>query len=561
MERAKHPIRRCAVYTRKSSEEGLEQDFNSLHAQREACEAFIASQQGEGWKLIKAAYDDGGISGATMDRPALQRLLDDIGHGLIDVVVVYKVDRLTRSLADFAKMVEIFDGHGVSFVAVTQQFNTTTSMGRLTLNVLLSFAQFEREVTGERIRDKIAASKRKGLWMGGVAPLGYDFRDRRLVVNQAEASIVKLIYQRYLELGWVRLLKDDLDRRGMVSKVRVSRKGIESGGRSFSRGALYELLSNPIYIGEIRHRQERHRGQHEPILERDFWEKVQERLSDHTCRDSQSMTQAPASLLAGKLFDENGEPLYAQGAAKAGRRYRYYVSRDLVRGDANDGQRGWRVPARELERAVTGAVRTILDNRASMIASLQQSGTEISDVDQILEVTADWRQRLASETAAPAAIGELIASVHLTDKGIRIALKVPIASTSEKQPSTAVLGLSHFVPMKVKRRGVEMRIVIDGQLQAPQQVDPALLKALARARCWFEEVASGRVKSLVEIARREGLPKRYVTRLARLAFVSPMVAEAVAAGRAPAGINLQMLMDGRLALAPDWKDQQLMLQR
>jgi DNA invertase Pin-like site-specific DNA recombinase len=511
MERAKHPIRRCAVYTRKSSEEGLEQDFNSLHAQREACEAFITSQQGEGWRLVRTGYDDGGISGGTMERPALQRLLYDIGHGLIDVVVVYKVDRLTRSLADFAKMVEIFDGHGVSFVAVTQQFNTTSSMGRLTLNVLLSFAQFEREVTGERIRDKIAASKRKGMWMGGVPPLGYDVRDRRLVINEAEAATLRLIYKRYLKLGCVRLLKHDLDRRGIVSKVRVSRKGIKSGGRSFSRGALYELLSNPIYLGEIRHRQERHPGQHEPILERDFWEKVQQHLSDHTRRDSESMTKAPPSLLVGKLFDENGEPLYAQGAAKAGRRYRYYVSRNLVRGTPNDGQRGWRVSARELERAVTGTVRTILDNRASVIAALQESGTEISDVDQVVAIASDWRQRLLSETEAPAAISELIASVQLTDKGIRIALKVRIPSSNEGQASTRVLHLSHFVPMKIKRRGVEMRIIVDGQIQVPQQVDTALLKAIARARCWFEEVASGRTQSLIEIARRERLPKRYVS--------------------------------------------------
>jgi len=558
MERAKHPIRRCAVYTRKSSEEGLEQGFNSLHAQREACEAFIASQQGEGWRLIRTAYDDGGISGGTMERPALQRLLDEVGHGLIDVVVVYKVDRLTRSLADFSKMVEIFDHHGVSFVAVTQQFNTTTSMGRLTLNVLLSFAQFEREVTGERIRDKIAASKRKGLWMGGVPPLGYDVSDRRLVVNQAEASVVKLIYERYLELSCVRLLKHELDRRGIVSKVRVSRKGCESGGRSFSRGALYELLSNPIYVGEVRHKQERHPGQHEPILERNFWEKVQERLRDRSRRDGESMTKAPASLLAGKLSDENGQPLYAQGAAKGDRRYRYYVSRDLVRGTAN-GQRGWRVPARELERVVTGAVRIMFDNPTTMIAALQESGTEISDVTQILALASNWRRRLLSETEAPAAIGELVASVQLTDKGIRIALKVPIPSSGQEQASTPMLRLSHFVPMKVKRRGVEMRIIVDGQLQAPQPVDPALLKGIARARCWFEEIAFGRVQSLVEIARREGLPKRYVTRLARLAFVSPVVAEAVAAGRASAVINLQMLMDGRQPLPLDWKDQQLTL--
>ena len=300
MERASNAIRRCAVYTRKSSEEGLEQDFNSLHAQREACEAFIKSQQGEGWRLVKAPYDDGGLSGGNMERPALQRLLEDIRHGLIDVVVVYKVDRLTRSLADFAKMVEVFDAQGVSFVAVTQQFNTTTSMGRLTLNVLLSFAQFEREVTGERIRDKIAASKRKGIWMGGCPSIGYDVCDRRLVVNQAEAETVRQIYQRYLKTGSVPKLKKDLDRDGVVSKIRVSRKGIRSGGRSFSRGALYELLSNPIYIGEIRHKRERHPGQHEGILERELWEKVQQRLLDRATRTPEPRTKAQPSPLAGK---------------------------------------------------------------------------------------------------------------------------------------------------------------------------------------------------------------------------------------------------------------------
>jgi DNA invertase Pin-like site-specific DNA recombinase len=242
MERTKAPIRRCAIYTRKSSEEGLEQDFNSLHAQREACEAFIKSQAGEGWRLVKSAYDDGGLSGGTMERPALQRLLADIHEGLIDVVVVYKVDRLTRSLADFAKMVEVFDARGVSFVAVTQQFNTTTSMGRLTLNVLLSFAQFEREVTGERIRDKIAASKRKGMWMGGLVPLGYEVIDRRLAVNQSEAETVREIFQQYLKLGSVRLLMEYLNRRGIRSKLRLAKNGKKSGGNPFFRGALYELL-------------------------------------------------------------------------------------------------------------------------------------------------------------------------------------------------------------------------------------------------------------------------------------------------------------------------------
>src|SRR6266478_4157353 len=269
---------RCAIYTRKSSEEGLDQEFNSLRAQREACEAFIESQRQEGWLCLRAAYDDGGFSGATMDRPALQRLLADLTAGRVDTIVVYKIDRLTRSLADFAKIVEILDAKGASFVAVTQQFNTTTSMGRLTLNVLLSFAQFEREVTGERIRDKIAASKQKGMWMGGVVALGYDVRERRLVVNQDEAATVRHIFQRYLELGSVRLLKYDLDRSGMVSKIRASKIGARSSGCGFSRGALYELLSNPIYVGEIRHKNDRHPGQHEPIVGRELWEKAQQKL-------------------------------------------------------------------------------------------------------------------------------------------------------------------------------------------------------------------------------------------------------------------------------------------
>ena len=331
---ASAPIRRCAIYTRKSSEEGLEQDYNSLHAQREACEAFIRSQAGEGWKLIKTAYDDGGFSGGTIERPALQQLMSHIREGSIDVVVVYKVDRLTRSLADFARMVELFDAHNVSFVAVTQQFNTTTSMGRLTLNVLLSFAQFEREVIGERIRDKVAAYKRKGMWMGGSVPIGYDVRERKLLVNETEAKNVRHIFERYLEIGSVRLLKKDLDSRGIVSAARASRKGNTRGGKPFSRGALYNVLSNPIYVGEIRHRNERHPGQHDAIVSRDLWERVQQQLRSRAVRQGEGRkTEAPRSPLAGKLFDESGEPLYVQGAAKGQRRYRYYVSRRLVRGE------------------------------------------------------------------------------------------------------------------------------------------------------------------------------------------------------------------------------------
>src|ERR1700747_2141376 len=343
MEQSKPKIRRCAVYTRKSSEEGLEQEFNSLHAQREACEAFIKSQAGEGWRLIRTHYDDGGLSGATMERPALQRLMADIAKGLIDAVVVYKVDRLTRALADFAKMVELFDAHHVSFVAVTQQFNTTTSMGRLTLNVLLSFAQFEREVTGERIRDKIAASRRKGIWMGGVVPLGYEARERRLVINPAEAEVVRQIFRRYLELGCVRVLKEELDRGGVVSKSRTSANGKRQKGYSFSRGALYVVLSNPLYIGEVRHRGARHPGQHQPIIDLKLGEEVQRHLHEHAKRRRLRAVKVEPSPLAGKLFDPSGAGLTPSHARKGERRYRYYISRGLNIGPARRVYDGWRL--------------------------------------------------------------------------------------------------------------------------------------------------------------------------------------------------------------------------
>jgi DNA invertase Pin-like site-specific DNA recombinase len=555
MELTKTSVQRCVVYTRKSSEEGLEQDFNSLQAQRDACEAFIRSQAGEGWRLSKSHYDDGGFSGGTMARPALQRLMEDVRQGLVDVVVVYKVDRLTRSLADFAKMVELFDATGVSFVAVTQQFNTTTSMGRLTLNVLLSFAQFEREVTGERIRDKIAASKRRGLWMGGTVPLGYDVCDRRLVVNEAEAVLVRQIYQRYLELGSVRLLKQELDQRGVASKVRLSRKGSSSGGKSFSRGALYELLSNPIYLGEIRHKRERHRGQHQSILEREMWERVQQRLCTGARRGCEPTTKAPSSPLAGRVVDESGEPLYAQGAANGGRRYRYFVSRSLIRGKPIDVGRGWRVPAPELERVVLTATRSILADQAALALGIQDSSKDVENIEQILGIASKWSERLHTENDAQAVLGELIKQVQLTGSGFRVTINLPVVKVG-KEPK-GMVALSHFVPMRISRRGVGSRLILNGRANEGQ-VDPVLMKALARSRAWFEELASGGVASLAEIARREGHRKRYVARLTKLAFIAPAIAEAIATGRTPIGVNLQMLMDGRLPLVPCWSEQQRM---
>src|ERR1700723_3153147 len=290
---------RCAVYTRKSSEEGLEQEFNSLQAQREACEAVIDSQRHEGWVCLRAAYDDGGFSGATMDRPALQQLLADITAGRVDTVVVYKIDRLTRSLADFAKIVEILDAKGASFVSVTQQFNTTTSMGRLTLNVLLSFAQFEREVIGERIRDKIAASKKKGMWMGGVPPLGYGVQDHKLVMIDSEADTVRLIFRRYAEVGSVRLLKDELEARGIKSKSWTSASGRLVGGKPFSRGALYLMLRNRTYLGDIVHKGQFHPGKHTPIIDQPLWDAVQAQLASNAAERNSGTRNHQPSLLAG----------------------------------------------------------------------------------------------------------------------------------------------------------------------------------------------------------------------------------------------------------------------
>ena len=324
-------ILRCAIYTRKSSEHGLEQDFNSLDAQREASEAYIKSQAHEGWKLIKTHYNDGGLSGGTLQRPALQSLLADIQARKIDVVVVYKVDRLTRSLADFAKLVELFEAHGVSFVSVTQQFNTTTSMGRLTLNVLLSFAQFEREIAGERIRDKFAASRRKGMWMGGTIPLGYDVRDRKLIMNEAEAETVRLIFQRYLALGCVSRLRVELDRKGVRSKQRILTSGRALGGCSFGRGALYHLLRNRIYRGEVVHKGIAYPGEHEPIVNEELWNAVQARLSGNLARRRQARIESGA-LLGGLIFDDRGNRMSPTYTVRRGNRYRYYISQAQLAG-------------------------------------------------------------------------------------------------------------------------------------------------------------------------------------------------------------------------------------
>ena len=556
MQQAKTPIRRCAIYTRKSSEDGLEQDFNSLHAQRQACEAFVKSQAGEGWRLVKTAYDDGGLSGGTMERPALQRLLADINEGLIDVVVVYKVDRLTRSLTDFAKMVEVFDARGVSFVAVTQQFNTTTSMGRLTLNVLLSFAQFEREVTGERIRDKIAASKQKGMWMGGLVPIGYDVIDRRLVVNQTEAETVRGIFNRYLELGSVRLLMEDLSRRGIRSKVRIARNGKRSGGNLFFRGALYELLSNPIYIGEIRHKGVNHPGLHEPIVERELWDSTQLLLRSHAARRSTQARKSAVSPLTGKLFDDSGQSLTPSHAVKGERRYRYYVSRNLINGTPDSGRGGWRLPAPEIERTVASATYTMLSDEAAIANAALAIGLAEHQLPSLLSLAAAWMKRLQSDVEVGTALSALIDRVDLIEAGIRISLKLPIYITEEQQGANDTgLSIARVFPMQIKRRGFEMRLVIQGSRGPAPLADLALIKAIAKGRRWTDDLLTGRVESVAAIARREGVLPNYVRRLTRLAFLAPKIVEAIVAGHQPPELTAKALTE-RIELPLLWSEQE-----
>jgi site-specific DNA recombinase len=550
--------KRCAVYTRKSSEEGLEQNFNSLHAQRQACEAFVKSQAGEGWRLVKAAYDDGGCSGAAMDRPALKTLLAHVKEKRIDVVVVYKVDRLTRSLADFAKMVEIFDAHSVSFVAVTQQFNTTSSMGRLTLNVLLSFAQFEREVTGERIRDKIAASKQKGMWMGGTVPPGYDVRDHRLLVNAKEAATVRLIFRLYIELGSVRQVRDELYRRSMVSKPRVSKNGARSGGVRFGRGALYQMLANPIYVGEIRHKRISHPGQHEPIVERSLWQRVQELLEQRAARQRGGVTRKSTGLLTGKLFDENGEPVYACGTKKGDRRYRYFVSRKLVRGSDKTREGGWRISAEEIERAVLAAARQMLSDRGALASTLKAYGFGAAELKLALEVI-DREVKSLDGIGSLDSAASIIDRVELKRDGMQITLNLrALLPTDSISYGGAGLRMTRAVHMQMKRRGVETRLVIPGEAVGASQSDPALLRALSRGYQWFGELASGRAASTKQIAAREGLSHSYVRHVVPLGLLARKVMEAICAGQQSVTISAERLKD-HARLPIEWDAQQRLL--
>ena len=392
---------RCAIYTRKSTEEGLEMDYNSLDAQRDACEAYITSQKSQGWVALRDAYDDGGISGGTLNRPAVQRLLEDVQAGLIDVVVVYKIDRLSRSLADFAKLVELFDAHQVTFISVTQSFNTTTSMGRLTLNILLSFAQFERELGSERVRDKIAASRAKGIWMGGMPPLGYDVKDRKLIPNPAETQLVKRIFERFVALGSVTMLSNELRAEGVTTKSWTTLKDKTRVGKLVNKGWLYKLFKNPVFVGIAAHKGKHYPGEHVSIIGRALWDQVQDMLSQRAPqkRSAQVRSMQGPSLLGGLLFADDGNAMTPSMTSKGNKVYTYYVNTASIK-IGKDACKLARVPGADIDAAVVRKVRELLQSPEVVAQTVREA--------KLLDDGIDERQAIRSMASIEAVWEKLI---------------------------------------------------------------------------------------------------------------------------------------------------------
>jgi len=519
---------RCAIYTRVSTDAGLEQDFNSLDAQREASQAYVKSQAHEGWILNRDRYDDGGYSGGSLERPAMQKLLADIKERRIDVVVVYKVDRLTRSLADFAKLVEVFDGHGVAFVSVTQSFNTTTSMGRLTLNVLLSFAQFEREVTGERIRDKIAASKKKGIWVGGVVPLGYEVREQKLIVDAEEAETVRLVFSRYLELGSLPALQRDLRERGVVTRQRQLSTGRTVGGRFLTNGPLNYMLRNRVYLGEINHRDKSYPGEHEAILDPKLFDAVQAKL-DENRRGKRERHQSSNALLLGRLFDDRGNPMTPSYAIKKGVRYRYYVSCVLAQGRKEDAGSVKRVPAAEVERIVLEAIARKTRPTSNPVGRKplrSANGTEHRGATN-LETSDDHE-------AARSRIGR----VTLFAQSIDIEFYA-----SDFDPAERIS--IPWTPKTFQRKREVIAPTSKGSASQPirWEARTRLVSAIAKARRWLDEIVSGKTPNLEAIATREGLNERSARMTLSLAFLAPDIVKAAVEGTLPRGLGLSRFTD------------------
>ena len=548
---------RCAIYTRKSTEEGLDQEFNSLDAQREACEAYIRSQKHEGWILAKDRYDDGGYSGGRIDRPALTRLLEDVRSARVNTVVVYKVDRLTRSLHDFAKIVEVFDVQGVSFVSVTQQFNTTTSMGRLTLNMLLSFAQFEREVTGERIRDKIAASKKKGMWMGGFPPLGYDVRDRKLVVNKAEAEVLREIFSRYVELGSVPALVDSLNADCIRNKIRVNRHGEQRGGTRFTRGGLYKLLQNRILRGEIVHKGQVYDGEHAAIVDSELWNKVQAKLAENRVARDRGQNAREPGLLAGLVVDDAGVPMISTHACRKGRRYRYYVSRNLHAGSREKAPNGWRVPAKDLERLVSARLESFLGDEVEIYDAAESFGVDNRLRPQIVRQLGGLRQRRnrMSISEWTEVIRRAIERIEILPDRVRVVLAQAIFTADFKCVShgrrcalrgrtdtNASLTATLEIPATLRRAGHEMRIVVAGKDPGARSgPDRSMHRLLGQAFRFRRLFMSRRGARISEIADELGICRTHFSRLFRVSCLSPEIVERILRDNHPLELNAKKL--------------------
>jgi DNA invertase Pin-like site-specific DNA recombinase len=552
---------RCAVYTRKSTEDGLDQEFNSLDAQREACAAYVLSQRHEGWTLVSELYDDGGFSGGNMDRPGLKRLLADVAAGKVDVIVIYKVDRLTRSLADFAKIVDILDAAKASFVSITQAFNTTSSMGRLTLNMLLSFAQFEREVTGERIRDKIAASKRKGLWMGGPVPLGYDVRERKLVVNEAEAGKVRHIMQRYLALGSVRELIEELDHDNCVTKIQHRTSGPHRGGIPFRRGTLFHLLKNRIYLGEIVHKGVAHPGEHTAIVERSLWDQVQTALAERAAGPSRRSGFRHPSLLAGLISDGHGRPMTPTHAVKGNRRYRYYVTRPDQRGS----EPAWRVPAHDIEAIITDRLAALLLDRTQLHDLVTRDGGDAAAVQTTFKqgdlAATTLRSGLPSDRIqlVQALVGSVLlhedrVDIEMSVSGLQLALGMPFGEAAEDADPLTLPCCAVRI-----RQGREIRLVIPGPSAGrllPAR-DEKLIALIAEAHAARELVLASPDRSLNRIAADAGRCRTRLGRLFALGHLAPSIVTAIMEGRQPADLSHRQLL--AVDLPTDWAAQRVLL--
>ncbi|MDT7040794.1 recombinase family protein [Candidatus Nitronereus thalassa] len=529
----------CAVYTRKSSEEGLDQAFNSLDAQREAGEAYVKSQAPEGWCLCTTRYDDGGYSGGTLERPGVQHLLTDIQAKRIQIVVVYKVDRLTRSLRDFAKLVDLFDTHGVSFASVTQPVNTTTSTGRLMLNVLLSFAQFEREVTGERIRDKVLASKQKGLWMGGFPALGYDIQERTLVVNEAEAEVVRHIYEKYVALGSVGVLRKELEAKGYRSKRYQCRGGQIVGGGTFSRGHLYRILQNRLYRGEIEHKGQIYPGAHHAIIDERLWEKTQALLESHRQEFLTDARVASPSLLKGLLYDDVGNRMSPSHGRKGSRRYHYYISQAVLQYREHEAGSVARLPSHELEQLVNNQVIGTLTKEDGS-QELAKRLVRMSDQEQCQVLRRIIQKVVVSRN-------KVRITLNLTGGLSLLDLTQDINNEEDAHP------LQLEVPFTLVPRGGKHHILVNGSGDGVNaKPNAVLVRAVVRGYHWREQLLTGSNISLKQFAKEQAVKARYMMRLLRVSFLAPDIIEAILNGTQPVTMTLERF---RRPIPLDWATQ------